>query len=128
MLLNSASNRSNNVTEAFKDELFRPALLRGLKPEELSRMRGKKFSLVFGTVVVPTRIQRKPCSLVTSKPFRYLAERVNPCHGNLSDNSLPLPSTRFPKPFRQAFFAIWVSIEWLAFYSSAYFCVCERRN
>ncbi|GBM23179.1 hypothetical protein AVEN_147093-1 [Araneus ventricosus] len=37
----------------------------------------------------------------------YLAERFNPCHGNLCDNPLPLPTTRFPKPFRQAFFAIW---------------------
>ncbi|GBM67073.1 hypothetical protein AVEN_195851-1, partial [Araneus ventricosus] len=30
-----------------------------------------------------------------------------PCHGNLCDNPLPLPMTRFPKPFRQAVFAVW---------------------
>ncbi|GBN47586.1 hypothetical protein AVEN_216233-1 [Araneus ventricosus] len=41
----------------------------------------------------------------------YLAERFNPCHGNLCDNPLPLLTTRFPKPFRQAFFAIWVTIK-----------------
>nr|GBM92691.1 hypothetical protein AVEN_193374-1 [Araneus ventricosus] len=40
-------------------------------------------------------------------PFRYLAGRFNPCHGNLCDNPLPLPTTRFPKPFRQAFITIW---------------------
>ncbi|GBN60245.1 hypothetical protein AVEN_255461-1, partial [Araneus ventricosus] len=43
-----------------------------------------------------------------AEPFRYLAKRFNPCHGNLCDNPLPLPTTRFPKSFRQAFFAIWV--------------------
>ncbi|GBM50897.1 hypothetical protein AVEN_127708-1 [Araneus ventricosus] len=50
-----------------------------------------------------------------NEPFRYLAERFNPCHGNLCDNPLPLPTTRFPKPFRQAFFAIWeeaVVVDW----------------
>ncbi|GBN33343.1 hypothetical protein AVEN_51385-1, partial [Araneus ventricosus] len=40
------------------------------------------------------------------EPFRYLAERFNPCHGNLCDNPLPLLTRRFPKPFRQASFAI----------------------
>ncbi|GBN67601.1 hypothetical protein AVEN_105655-1 [Araneus ventricosus] len=40
-------------------------------------------------------------------PQANLAERFNPCHGNLCDNPLPLPTTRFPKPFRQAFSAIW---------------------
>ncbi|GBM06661.1 hypothetical protein AVEN_190879-1 [Araneus ventricosus] len=50
---------------------------------------------------------RKPCFLLTSEPFRYLAERFNPCHGNLCGNPLPLLATRFPKPFRRAFFAIW---------------------
>ncbi|GBO39127.1 hypothetical protein AVEN_166562-1, partial [Araneus ventricosus] len=44
----------------------------------------------------------------TTNLSAYLAERFNPCHGNLCDNPLPLPTTRFPKPFRQAFFAIWV--------------------
>ncbi|GBM88401.1 hypothetical protein AVEN_149454-1 [Araneus ventricosus] len=39
--------------------------------------------------------------------FRCLAEMFNPCHGNLYDNTLPLLTPRFPKPFRQAFFAIW---------------------
>ncbi|GBM64205.1 hypothetical protein AVEN_159589-1 [Araneus ventricosus] len=52
----------------------------------------------------------KPCFLLRSGPFRYLAERLNPCHGNLCDNHLPLLTTRFPKPFRQAFFAIWVGL------------------
>ncbi|GBO45360.1 hypothetical protein AVEN_90356-1 [Araneus ventricosus] len=33
---------------------------------------------------------RKPCFLLTSEPFRYLAERFNPCHGNHCDNPLPL--------------------------------------
>ncbi|GBN48691.1 hypothetical protein AVEN_59980-1 [Araneus ventricosus] len=42
-----------------------------------------------------------------NETFRYLAERFNPCHGNLCDNPLPLPMTRFPKPFRQAFSSIW---------------------
>ncbi|GBN58500.1 hypothetical protein AVEN_110794-1 [Araneus ventricosus] len=42
-----------------------------------------------------------------NETFRYLAERFNPCHGNLCDNPLPLPTTRFPKPFRQAFSSIW---------------------
>ncbi|GBN72189.1 hypothetical protein AVEN_87395-1 [Araneus ventricosus] len=46
---------------------------------------------------------RIPCFLLTGEPFRYLAERFNPCHGNLCDNPLPLLTTRFPKPFRQAF-------------------------
>ncbi|GBN04401.1 hypothetical protein AVEN_217185-1 [Araneus ventricosus] len=41
-----------------------------------------------------------------NEPFRYLAERFNPCDGNFCDNPLPLLKTRFPKPFRQAFFAI----------------------
>ncbi|GBM53025.1 hypothetical protein AVEN_265980-1 [Araneus ventricosus] len=49
----------------------------------------------------------KPCFLLTSEPFRYLAEMFNPCHGKLCDNPLPLLTTRFPKPFRQAFFVIW---------------------
>ncbi|GBO45966.1 hypothetical protein AVEN_219569-1, partial [Araneus ventricosus] len=44
-----------------------------------------------------------------------LAERFNPCHGNLCDNPLHLPTTRFPKPFRQAFFAIW-----------DYVCLCAK--
>ncbi|GBN05939.1 hypothetical protein AVEN_205985-1 [Araneus ventricosus] len=44
------------------------------------------------------------------EPFRYLAERFNPCHGNLCDNPLPLLTTRFPKPFRQAFLAIWDNV------------------
>ncbi|GBN61114.1 hypothetical protein AVEN_61104-1 [Araneus ventricosus] len=52
---------------------------------------------------------RKPCFLLTSEPFRYLAERFNPCHGNLCDNPLSLPTTRLPKPFRRAFFAVWDS-------------------
>ncbi|GBM00887.1 hypothetical protein AVEN_257390-1 [Araneus ventricosus] len=43
----------------------------------------------------------------TTNLSAYLAERFNPCHGNLCDNPLPLPTTRFRKPFRQAFFAIW---------------------
>ncbi|GBO12318.1 hypothetical protein AVEN_152732-1 [Araneus ventricosus] len=43
------------------------------------------------------------------EPFRYLAEWFNPFHGNPCDNPLPLLTTRLPKPFRQAFFAIWVS-------------------
>ncbi|GBM75204.1 hypothetical protein AVEN_127266-1 [Araneus ventricosus] len=46
-----------------------------------------------------------------AKPFHYLAERFNPCHGNLCDNPLPLPTTKFPKPFRQAFFAIWAATD-----------------
>ncbi|GBN12350.1 hypothetical protein AVEN_86980-1, partial [Araneus ventricosus] len=50
----------------------------------------------------------KPCFLFASEPFHYLAERLNPCHGNLCDNPLPLSTTRFPKSFRKAFFAIWV--------------------
>ncbi|GBM74199.1 hypothetical protein AVEN_104819-1 [Araneus ventricosus] len=44
--------------------------------------------------------------LSDSEPFRYLAERFNSCQGYLCDNPLPLPTARFPKPFRQAFFAI----------------------
>nr|GBO39462.1 hypothetical protein AVEN_75044-1 [Araneus ventricosus] len=40
----------------------------------------------------------------------YLVERFNPCHGNLCDNPLPLLTTRFPKPSRQAFFAIWDAV------------------
>ncbi|GBL55560.1 hypothetical protein AVEN_122499-1 [Araneus ventricosus] len=43
-----------------------------------------------------------------NEPFRYLAERFNPCHGNLCDKPLSLPTARFPKPFGQAFFAICV--------------------
>ncbi|GBM74770.1 hypothetical protein AVEN_225108-1 [Araneus ventricosus] len=49
---------------------------------------------------------RKPCFLLTSETFSYLSERFNPCYGNLCANPLPLPTTRFPKPFRQAFFTI----------------------
>ncbi|GBM79968.1 hypothetical protein AVEN_122558-1 [Araneus ventricosus] len=30
-----------------------------------------------------------------SEPFRYLADRFNPSHGNLCDNPLPLLTTRF---------------------------------
>ncbi|GBN30884.1 hypothetical protein AVEN_132454-1, partial [Araneus ventricosus] len=45
------------------------------------------------------------------EPFLYLAERFNPCHGKLCDNPLPSPTTRFPKPFRQAFFAIWAVLD-----------------
>ncbi|GBN63265.1 hypothetical protein AVEN_176496-1 [Araneus ventricosus] len=48
-----------------------------------------------------------------NKPFRYLAERFNPCHGNLCDNPLPLLTARFPKPFRQAFFATWAGSSFL---------------
>ncbi|GBM36371.1 hypothetical protein AVEN_176066-1 [Araneus ventricosus] len=50
---------------------------------------------------------KKSCFLLTSEPFRYLAERSNPFHGNLCDNPLPLSTTRFPKSFIQAFFARW---------------------
>ncbi|GBO41543.1 hypothetical protein AVEN_201428-1 [Araneus ventricosus] len=46
-------------------------------------------------------------TIAASEPFRNLSERFNLCHGNLCDNPLPLLMTRFPKPFRQAFFAIW---------------------
>ncbi|GBM87515.1 hypothetical protein AVEN_200684-1 [Araneus ventricosus] len=42
-----------------------------------------------------TKSYKKPSSLLTSEPFRYLAERFNPCHGNLCDNPLPLPTTDF---------------------------------
>ncbi|GBM55194.1 hypothetical protein AVEN_182146-1 [Araneus ventricosus] len=59
----------------------------------------------------PARMNLKFChnllSNRTTNLSAYLAERFNPCHGNLCDNPLPLSTTRFPKPFRQAFFAIW---------------------
>ncbi|GBN26953.1 hypothetical protein AVEN_207966-1 [Araneus ventricosus] len=70
-------------------------LLKGLK-QACNKSLGKSY--------------RKPCFLLNSEPFRYLAERFNPCHGNLCDKTLPLLTTRFPKPFRQDFFAVWDEI------------------
>ncbi|GBO32363.1 hypothetical protein AVEN_125989-1 [Araneus ventricosus] len=46
--------------------------------------------------------------LTEKRTFPYLDKRFNPCHGYLCDNSLPLLTTRFPKPFRQASFAVWI--------------------
>ncbi|GBM06220.1 hypothetical protein AVEN_269623-1 [Araneus ventricosus] len=54
--------------------------------------------------------------VLQGEPFNYLPERFNPCHGNFCDNSLPLPTTRFPKPSRQAFFAIWALAQDIAQY------------
>ncbi|GBN93875.1 hypothetical protein AVEN_68607-1 [Araneus ventricosus] len=64
------------------------------------------YGLANGNDLEAERLYRKPCFLLTSEPFRYLAERLTPCYGNLCDNPLPLLTIRFPKPFRQAFFAI----------------------
>ncbi|GBM34412.1 hypothetical protein AVEN_124101-1 [Araneus ventricosus] len=49
----------------------------------------------------------RPVPMARGVLFRYLAERFNPYHGNHCDNPLLLLTTRLPKPFRQAFFAVW---------------------
>ncbi|GBN74754.1 hypothetical protein AVEN_118311-1 [Araneus ventricosus] len=55
--------------------------------------------------MAPPRGTASTC--MRSRQITNLAERFNPCHGNLCDNPLPLLTTRFPKPFRQAFLAVW---------------------
>ncbi|GBN81639.1 hypothetical protein AVEN_110753-1 [Araneus ventricosus] len=75
--------------------------------ERLAEKEAKNNDMNYLTDEVSTTSPRKPFRKPFPQKLTYLDEKFNPCHGNLCDNLLPLPTTRFPKPFGQAFFAIW---------------------